>query len=353
MVCECDMSSPQKILITGASGLLGSQLICECLKGNIRPVCLVREGSNCTFIDSHHLEKRYADLRNQEQLVSAFEGIDTVIHTAAIVDFRGDKLTMFTGVNSFGALFCYRAAVASGVRKFLHVSTIAAVGAVLRKKNNSTLPLNEDAVFNLGELRIPYILSKHQAEELLSQERKSADSGGAPQLITVNPSIIVAPSRHNSDKARINKLMSHSFLPCFPNRVNFVDIRDVAAAILEALAKGRDGERYLLTADNISVPEALDIFSDFSGRSPRRFTPPLSWLHSAAKLAVRFRSRNKGGKLRFYPDIVDMLNYDWTYDNSKARNELGFNPRPVKETLQDLYNGDFAGFYLQPSENTP
>jgi len=347
------MNSPQKILITGASGLLGSQLIHEYLTRNIRPVCLVRESSDCVYIDKHKLEKRYADLRNQEQLGHAFEGIDTVIHTAAVVDFRGDKLTMFTGVNSFGTLFCYRAAVAAGVKTFLHVSTIAAVGAVLRDKTSPSVLLDERAEFNLKRLRIPYILSKRQAEELLRQERDSADSDRAPQLITVNPSIIVAPSRHSSDKARIDKLMSRAFLPCFLNRVNLVDIRDVAIAILEALAKGRDGERYLLTADNVSVPEALDIFSDFSGHSPRRFSLPKSWLRAAAKLAVKFRSKNRGGKLRFYPDIVEMLNYDWAYDNSKARKELGFNPRPVRETLQDLYTGDFAGSYLQPFENSP
>ncbi len=348
------MTSNQKILITGASGLLGSQLIHEYLKQGIRPICMVRKTSDCTFIDSHNLEKRFADLRNQESLTEAFQGIDSVIHTAALVDFRGDKLTLFTGINSFGALFCYRAAISARVRKFLHVSTIAAIGATLRDSNRESALLTEDAKFNLDHLRIPYILSKHHAEQLLSQasvqesddDTQDNEHQKRPELITVNPSIIVAPSRHGADKSRIDKLMSKALIPNFQTKFNIVDIRDVSQAILSAMEKGRDRERYLLTGDNLSLAEGLDIFSIQTGRKPRQFSPPISALVTAAQIACRLRRENKGGKLRFYPDVVRMLNYDWVYDNSKARSQLDFNPRPAAETLDDLYSGNFNGFYL-------
>ncbi len=348
----------QKILITGASGLLGSQLIHECLKRDIRPICLVREGSDCSYIDSHGLEKRIADLRNQELLSEAFIGIDSVIHTAAIVDFRGDRLTMFTGINSFGSLFCYRAAIKAGVRRFLHVSTIAAVGAVLRgqEERYPQPPLTENTEFNLSHLRIPYILSKYQAEQLLIQERTSLEGASDtpqtqtapnPELIIVNPSIIVAPSRHGADKSRIDKLMSRAVLPSFPNQLNIVDIRDVSEAILVALEKGQDGERYLLTGDNFTLAEGLEVFSSLVGRSPRSIGLPLGLIRGSAKLAQSVRQKNKGGKLKFYPDLIKMLDYDWIYDNSKARVQLGFNPRTARETLTDLYSGSFDGFYLR------
>ncbi len=344
-----------KLLITGASGLLGSQLIHECLKQDIRPICLVREGSDCSFIDSHGLEKRVADLRNQELLTQAFSGIKSVIHTAAMVDFRGDRLTMFTGINSFGALFCFRAAVATGVQRFLHVSTVAAVGAALRGDTGPPTPLTENAEFNLAHLRIPYILSKYQAERLLFQEHtietEKQDGSKPPELVVVSPSIIVAPSRHGADKSRIEKLMSRAVLPSFPNRLNVVDIRDVAPAILRALEKGEDSERYLLTGDNFSFSEGLEIFASLTGKSPRRLATPLAWVRGAANIAQQLRRKNKGGKLKFYPDLIRMLDFDWVYDNSKARQQWGFNPRPMQQTLSDLYSGDFTGFYLRnPSE---
>ncbi|HSG98433.1 MAG TPA: NAD(P)H-binding protein, partial [candidate division Zixibacteria bacterium] len=103
----------ESILVTGASGLLGRQIVFELVKRGIRPVCLVRESSDTRYLESQGLELRRADLRNPEELAVAFAGVQRVIHAAGLVNFRGDKLTQFTGINSFGALLCYRAARAA------------------------------------------------------------------------------------------------------------------------------------------------------------------------------------------------------------------------------------------------
>ena len=78
----------QKILITGASGSLGKQLVYEFYRIGVKPICHVRETSNTGYIDSLKLEKRFADLRNREHLAKLVEGVDSVIHTAAWVNFR-------------------------------------------------------------------------------------------------------------------------------------------------------------------------------------------------------------------------------------------------------------------------
>ena len=97
---------------------------------------------------------------NSEQLMV---GVDKVIHTAAYVNFRRDKLTQFTGINTFGAVSLYNAAREAGVKRFVHVSTIAAVGAQERKNLSESQDkpalINEDTEFNLGSLHIPYISS--------------------------------------------------------------------------------------------------------------------------------------------------------------------------------------------------
>ena len=153
-----------KILITGASGLLGKQLIYELNRRGVKPVAHVRETSDTSYVDSLGLEKRHADLRNEEGLEKLVDGIDAVIHTAAWVNFRQDRLTQFTGINTFGALNIFRAAQKAGVKRFVHVSTAAAVGAVRRKKNGAIpfedLLVRESTEFNLGHLRIPYIMTK-------------------------------------------------------------------------------------------------------------------------------------------------------------------------------------------------
>jgi len=123
----------QKTLITGASGSLGKQLIFELGKKGIKPVAQLRQTSNATYINKMELEKRYADLQNQNELGKLVEGIDNIIHTAAWVNFRKDRLTQFTGINTFGAVSLFREAQKAGVKRFVHVSTVATVGAIRRK----------------------------------------------------------------------------------------------------------------------------------------------------------------------------------------------------------------------------
>lgn len=352
-----------RLLITGASGLLGRQLVYELDRVGIRPVCLVRESSDITYLKSLDLEIRFADLRDSDALALAFAGIEWVIHTAALVDFRGDRLTMFTGLNSFGALASYRAAGSAsaasatgatgatgsagsaGVKRFAHISSVVGIGAVYRT-GADIAPLTESAEFNLSHINVPYILSKRSAEDLLAAESEAGSETAGPELVTLNPSIVVAPSRHSSDRHRIDKLFGRKFIPTFPNHLNFVDLRDIAPAIINALVSGVPGKRYLLTGENLALTEILDIFQNLTGKTPRRVRIPRSALNLAAKFFSARHRRKSGGKLRLYPDLLKMLDYDWVYDSALAKSDLGFVSRPANETLGDLYRETFHGTFL-------
>lgn len=332
----------EKILITGASGLLGRQLIYELLKRGIRPICLIRENSDAAFIDNHDLEKRFADLTQEEALADALTGIDRIIHTAAIVNFRGDQRTRAARINAFAAERCFKLAQQAGVKRFVQVSSIVGVGAALRGGR----VIDEDADFALSDVRVPYVETKRQAEVLLLEA--AAENPGATELIVVNPSIVVAPSRRSSDKMRIDRFMSRAVVPRLPNSLNLVDLRDVSEGIVNALIAGEPGERYLLTGENVSIDWLLDTLSELSGLSPRRIKPPAWLLRIAARYQLR-RQRRLGGKLRLYPELLKLLDYDWVYDNTKAKRELAFTARPLSVTLTELYQGGFQGAFLDES----
>ncbi|UCG62457.1 MAG: NAD-dependent epimerase/dehydratase family protein [Candidatus Zixiibacteriota bacterium] len=337
-----------KILITGASGSLGKQLIYELNRRGVKPVTHVRETSDTSYVDSLGLEKRYADLRNEESLEKLVDGIDAVIHTAAWVNFRQDRLTQFTGINTFGALNTFRAAQKAGVKRFVHVSTAAAVGAV-RRKNNSAIPfedllVRESTEFNLGHLRIPYIMTKRAAEE----ELKKAASESSMELVTVNPTIIVGPSRTGDDRGKTHRLFNRFVMPDLPVRVNLVDIRDVAPAIIAAMCKGRNGERYILAGDNITVKDLVLAVSSIIGRVPHVLRIPRPVYDFSARAAFVLAKLIGRGKISYYPDLVKMLDYDWAYSYSKAREELGFRCRSIHDTLDELLNNNFVGTYLKP-----
>ncbi|MFH1685978.1 MAG: NAD-dependent epimerase/dehydratase family protein [bacterium] len=341
-----------KILITGASGSLGRQLVHDFTRLGVQPIAQVRATSNITYLEQHKLELRQADFGQDADLSRLVDGVDAIIHTAAWVNFRRDRLTQFTQINALAATNLFRSAQKAGVKRFVHVSTVAAVGAMERRLLidkqvvGDAFIADEDTPFNLGGLRIPYIMTKHAAElELL----ELADEGRT-ELVIVNPSIIVAPSRSGDDRSKARRRLGRWILPDLANRVNLVDIRDVSSGIVAALAKGRHRQRYILGGDNISGRDLFLAISSHLDKTPHLVGIPRPLLNLAARAAV-FLSKLRGrAKVSFYPDIVRMLDYDWAYSSLKARRELGYRSRSVHASLQDLLTNSFSGTYMKPSQ---
>ncbi|UCE24656.1 MAG: NAD-dependent epimerase/dehydratase family protein [Candidatus Zixiibacteriota bacterium] len=340
--------SENKILITGASGSIGKQLIFELHRRGISPVAHVRETSDTSFVDSIGVEKRLADLRDEQGLQKMVEGVDLVFHTAAWVNFRKDRLTQFTGINTFGALNMFRSAQKAGVKRFLHVSTAAAVGAIDRKANGERSLedslVREETEFNLGHLKIPYIMTKHAAE----QELRKAAQEGPTELVIVNPSVVVAPSSTGDDRGRILKRFNRFVMPDLPVRLNLVDIRDVAPAIISAMCHGRNGERYILAGDNITVRDLVLAVSSIIGKVPHLLRIPRPVYNFTARASIVMGKLVGRGKVSYYPDLVKMLDYDWAYSSKKAREQLDYRCRSIHETLDELLTNNFTGTYLKP-----
>ncbi len=344
-----------KILITGASGSLGKQLIYELDRHGVKPVAQVRESSSTAYIDSLGLEKRVADLCNEAEVDKLAAGVDCIIHTAAWVNFRLGGLPQFKSINTLGAVDLFKAAQRAGVKRFVHVSTVAAVAALPRKLKGVTWDAdtptlaNEDTPFNLEHLHIPYIITKRVAEE----ELLKAATNTKTELVIVNPSIIVAPSRTGDDRGKALKKFPRLLAPDFPNRVNLVDIRDLAPGIVAALDKGRTGERYILCGDNITAKDLILAISSVLGRVPHLIRIPRPALNFAARCSMVGRKLLRKRKISFYPDLVKMLDFDWAYSSAKARRELGYQTRSAHITLNDLLNNNFVGTYAKSTSDTP
>jgi dihydroflavonol-4-reductase len=337
----------EKILITGATGHLGSQIAYELTQKGLKPIAHCRESSDTSFIDSLGLEKRAADLRIRPELAALVQGVDAVVHTAAWVDFRQEKLTQFTGINTIGAVDLFNAARKAGVKRFVHVSTVAAVGAKARlgtDESGDNARLTESWAFNLGHLKVPYILSKRAAEEELL---KLSDAGG-PELVIVNPSIIVSPSFGGGDRAKAIRAFRLPVVPDRTNLVNLVDVRDVARGTLCALGKGVPGERYILGGDDISVRELMLTLSDLLGKLPHLVRFPRWTIRAAGRFRVPIGRLAGAQDLRSYPDLMKFADYDWTYSSRKAIEHLGYRPRSIHATLRDLLTDNFAGSYVRP-----
>lgn len=336
-----------KILITGAAGSTGSQLLFEFNKRGIKPIAHVRMFSDTSYIDSLGLEKRVADLRRKDQMMELMDGIDYVIHTAARVNLRQDRLTQFAGINTIAPLDLFQAAHRAGVKRFLHISSIAAVGAIKRSEIIGDIEdhlINEETEYNFDQFRIPYFMTKRAAETEL--QKTAADS--KTELVIVNPSIIISPSKTVDGRTRGLKIFGRLAFPDLPVRINVVDIRDLAPGIISALEYGKNGERYILGGDNITLRDiALDA-SAILGRIPHLIHVPHKLFYVAANLSYFFSRMLGRSEIRFYPDIVKLFEYDWAFSSKKAHDAFGYNWRSVHITMEDIFTNNMVGTYLKP-----
>ena len=338
--------SDKKILITGATGSVGKQLLFELTKRNIQPITHVRESSDTSYVDSLKLEKRVADLRQKDKLNAIMAGVDAVIHTAAIVDFRGNQLTEFTGTNVMGAIYMYEAAVKAGVKRFVHISSVAAVGGINRYANGNLKHYhlaNESNPYELEHLKIPYFMTKRAAEiELLALAKNSPT-----ELVIVNPSIIAAPRRnfHNQLSRQFNRM----FIPEIPIRINVVDLRDVVPGIISALKCGRPNERYILGGDNITLRELVLEGSAVLGKAPHLVRIPRRVYDLTSRFAEILAKLTGRRRVSYYPDLVKLLDYDWAFSSKKAHDELGYRWRSIQATLENILTDNMIGTWCKPT----
>lgn len=338
----------QRILVTGASGMLGREIVRALLEQGVRPVIQVRHSSRIEALEPYCLDTRFADLRRPAELARVVEGAECVIHSAAKVNFRGGRITEYRAVNTGGPVELYRAARRSGARRFVHVSTIAAVGAVARRPGEEEEVACEDHPFNLDHLRIPYIQTKRAAE--LELQRLAREGG--PELVIVNPAMILAPPPYGGYVSRVATQLARSVVPDLSNRLNVVDVRDVAGAVIAAMRQGRPGQRYILGSQNLPARELFHLAAQVQGRQPRLVRVRRPGLEAAALLGELAGFLVGRGRVPLYRDLVKLLDYDWAYSSEKARRELQFDPRPVRLSLEHFLSGG-AGAVNPPPADRP
>ena len=222
------------------------------------------------------------------------------------------------------------------MQRFVHTSSIVAVGAGQRPE-----VLDESADWNLGRLRVPYITTKRLAEEAVL-----APGDGTPEVIVVNPSSVIGPDDFvGSEFGTLCRRFWRGHIPVyFGGGLNLVDVRDVAEGHLLAAQHGRAGARYLLSGTNRTYG---DFFSDLT-RIAGRAIPRIRLPNSAGTLAARIEKlvRRQGRHPYLTVSQARLLGLYFYFDCTKARRELGYQPRAYRETLAATHT-----FWTTPQAN--
>jgi dihydroflavonol-4-reductase len=310
-----------KTLITGATGFLGSHLARALGERGDELRLLIRRASSAEHLDGLEFERATGDVTDRRAVRRAMEGADRVFHVAGRTSLRARDRSRVFDVNLRGARIVFEEALAAGVKRLVHTSTVGAIGVAEPRK-----AADESQAFEIGHLGIAYVNSKHEAE--LEAFRLAA--AGLPVVI-VNPSFTLGPADPTGTSMGLVRRFLTGRIPAYvEGALNVVDVRDVAAGQLLADEKGRVGERYILAGRNFTLDRLFADLARISGVRAPAVRLPAGLARAAAGAASMAPV-----SLPFSPEEMVSATQWWTYRNTKAKRELGFAPRPHEETLED------------------
>lgn len=243
------------ILVTGANGLVGSFVCAHFIQKGHKVRALVRKNSDTSLLKnlSAELDLFTGDVNDAGTLLDAIHGVEYVVHTAAIISFWSKRNTEMYQTNVIGTRNLVDVCLEHNIKKFIHVSSIAAVG---RKATDTHI--SETNTWEESSLNSYYAESKHQAEV---EVYRGMEEGLAATI--VNPSIILGPGLNSSISGRLFKYVAGKNKFYTDGYLNYVDVRDVAESIEKLLLDtNSNGERYIL---NGGITNYKDFFAQVAG----------------------------------------------------------------------------------------
>ena len=332
------MTNKTKILVTGASGFVGSAVARTLLDAGYSVRALVRSASPRAHLAGLNLEFFEGDLRDRKSLDRATAGMRYLFHVAA--DYRlwaRDPREIFAS-NVEGTRNLMESAIEASVERVIYTSSVATVA--VRPDGtcaNETTPLREDQ--GVGAYKRSKIAAERLVEAMVAER-------GLPAII-VNPSTPIGPyDVRPTPTGRIIIEAARGRIPAFIDTgLNLVHVDDVASGHLAALYKGQIGERYILGGKNVLFSQMLRDITALVGRRAPRIRLPWRALIPVAFVAEAVA--NVTGREPFATiDGVRMAKYRMFFESTKAEQQLGYRARPYSEGIDDAVRWFRSAGYL-------
>lgn len=313
-----------KVLVTGASGLIGSNLVRELLQFGYQVRAFVRPTSDRSGLAGLDVEYAEGDVREPASLSAAAEGCEVLFHTAAIFSYWGVTGQELESTAVDGTIHALTAAARAGVRRVVLTSSSVVLGSSTRAISRDEREASAD------EGAPSYFTSK------VAQERAALELGGklGLEVIAVCPTITVGPRDYKlvPSNAMVLHYLLDPFKMTWPGGCNVVDVRDVACGHRLAAERGTPGERYLLGAENLEWSLFHRWISELAGvPGPRVHVGcTQSYLTGAALELWAAFTRRPPSSTREQAKTVGRF---YWYRHDKAARELGYAPRPGRQAL--------------------
>jgi dihydroflavonol-4-reductase len=316
-----------RIFLTGATGFIGSRIAAQLRDRGDEVVALVRSPSKAAGLRAAGCEIVEADLSDGPAIGQGVKGADAVIHNGA--DYRvgipKSERPKLHEANVEGTKRVLDAAIAAGVGRIVHVSTNNVFG--------STGDTVADETYQ-RDVSKGFLSTYDETKYLAHQEARRRIEAGAP-IIIVQPGAVYGPGDRSEvgniiDQTRTGK-MKFVMFPEFTLPYVYVD--DLASGIVSALDKGRIGETYILGGEQATMRQLVTAVAELSGRRPPQRALPTPLM----KTGIPF-GPVVGKLMGFPPNLGELIRtsdgVQIRVTDAKARSELGYDPRGLREGLQ-------------------
>jgi dihydroflavonol-4-reductase len=313
-------------LITGATGHIGNVLVRLLLERGKAVRAMIMPGEDSAPLSGLNVEIVEADVLDYQSLLKAFDHIDVVYHLAGIISILPGKQPLVQAVNVLGTRHVIQAAQSAGVRRLVYTSSIHAL-----KRVPHGILIDETVPYDPEHAISSYDASKASASlEVLDAVQHGMDA------VIVCPTGVIGP--YDFRRSEMGQLI----LDCVEQKpmlyvdgaYDFVDVRDVAQGLLLAGEKGRCGESYILSGERIEVLDIIKIVQEILGKRLFSLKIPLRLAHLTANITPLYY-RLSHIKPRFTSYSLATIASNSVISHAKAHLELGYLPRPLRESLSD------------------
>ena len=332
------------ILVTGATGLVGSFLTCELIRTGHRVRALKRSSSDPEMLKKvfrlytdrpdelfSEIEWAEGDIMDIFSVDEAMEGVEDVYHCAALVSFLPRDHKRMLRINNEGTANIVNAALERKIRKLCHVSSIAALG----RPEMQTDLIDENLVWKTSGHNSVYAISKYGAE----REVWRGTAEGLDAVI-VNPSIILGVAGKSGGSSRLFNTVHEGLKFYPPGKNGFVDVRDVVTAMILLMKKDIHNERFILNAENLEYKRLFELIARELGKPVPRYRVSSS-LSGLAWRFEKLKSMVTGIKPLLTEETAHTAVQQYEYSNEKIKRELGFEFTPIEETMKH-----FCGIFI-------
>jgi len=330
------------ILVTGGTGMLGAHLIFQLLQTADSVRAIKRPTSDLRQIrrifsyyskNANDLIERIewvdADMTVYEDVLNAMLGISQLYHAAAQVSFNPKIRMQLIDNNTLTTRNAVNAALVQGVKKFCHVSSIAALGSTLHGE-----PITEQTTKNDFEIASGYSISKFTSE---AEVWRGIEDG--LNAVIVNPSVILGPGNWGQGSPALISTVANGLNYYTEGVTGFVDVRDVARAMILLTESDISGEAFVLNSENLSFKTVFSIIAEQLNKHAPKKCASVPILQTA-KLFERLRSLITGFEPRITEETIQSAFSKQLYSAEKIQNRLNFEFLPVAQSVRD-----FCRFY--------